>query len=493
MSKHLLSKSSFIRGQQCPKALFLFRYYPQLRDPLPPERQAIFSRGHHVGKLARDLFPGGVDLTPRRPATTADAVIRTQELIAGGATVLYEAAFLYNDVLVLVDLLVKNGDRWKAYEVKSSSRVTAVYIQDAALQYYVIAGTGLPLEDFVIVYVDTEYRRHGPVELKKLFRFRSVLNEVQREHPKISAKVGQLKHSLEATQVPDISIGEHCYQPYPCDFMGNCWKHVPEGTVFELSGLSRAEQFSLFKAGMHRPAEIPDHVELPAVVKLQRESLKAGGVLADKEKLRAFAESLNFPLSFLDMESFMPAVPLFEDTHPYQHLPFEYSLHRIAEPGAEPEHLFFLAEPGDDPRAAFLAQLLRDTEGEGSLLVYDVTFERNIMNALKRDFPEHAAAIDQRLARLRDLMEPFMQRWYYHHSMKGSVSLKNVLPALVPGMSYDTLKIASGSHAMSIYEQLLGETDLFRIAEQKEALLEYGTMDTLAMVKIWEVLVKASL
>ncbi|MBL0329426.1 MAG: DUF2779 domain-containing protein [Bacteroidetes bacterium] len=167
---------------------------------------------------------------------------------------------------------------------------------------------------------------------------------------------------------------------------------------------------------------------------------------------------------------------------------FQYSLHYKKEKNAPLEHVEFLADQHTDPRKAFVDALLKDTESAGTILVYDILMERNVLNGLKKDFPEYTAQIDERLSRIVDLAQPFQERAFYHPDMKNSFSIKNVLPALVPELSYSNLKIGSGSVAMIAFENLRKETDMFRILETREQLLEYCKLDTLAMVKIFEVL-----
>ena len=151
-----------------------------------------------------------------------------------------------------------------------------------------------------------------------------------------------------------------------------------------------------------------------------------------------------------------------------------------------------MAEQGFDPRRAFIENLLKVTENAGTILVYDVLMERNVLNGLKNDFPEYASAIDLRIKRMVDLAKPFQERSYYHPDMKNSFSMKSLLPALVPELSYSGLKISSGSIAMIAYENLQKETDMFKILEIREYLLEYCKLDTLAMVKVFEVLEKST-
>ncbi|MFI5148715.1 MAG: DUF2779 domain-containing protein [Bacteroidia bacterium] len=489
--KHLLSKSAFIRGLQCPKSLFLYKYYPQLRDPVPPERQAVFQRGTNIGILARDLFPGGVDASPKNIRQYSESIAKTKALIESGTEVIYEAAFQSGRVLAALDILAKKDGKWYAYEVKSSSRITPSHILDAALQYHVIVNAGLELEDFYLAHLNTNYMRKGAIDPHSLFKIVSVGKQARSKGEMIAAQIEKQKEILNLSQVPEVAIGEHCFSPYSCDFMGHCWKGVPHDSVFNLGGMRKAELFSLYNSGIRRIDDIKDDTSFPEEVKIQLQTLRSETPLIDTRRLKEYMSGIHYPLFFLDFETTMPAVPLYEKTHPYQHLPFQYSLHYKKDRDAELKHVEFLAETHSDPRKSFLLSLLEHTAGWGDILVYYATFERSIFNSLKKDFPEYGEEIDKRLARIRDLIIPFADRIYYHPAMKGSSSIKNVLPALVPGFSYEGLKITNGNVAMTVYEQLRSESDLFAQQEKREALLAYCSMDTLAMVKIYEVLEKA--
>ncbi len=487
LEKHLLSKSAFIRGLQCHKSLFLYRHYPQLRDPIPAERQAVFQRGTNIGFMARDLFPGGTDASPKNVRHYSESVEKTKLLIDSGVEVIYEAAFQSERVLAALDILVKKDGKWYGYEVKSSSRITPSHILDASLQYFVITQS-LPLEDFFLVHLNTDYRRKGAIEPHALFRMISVRNKALAKQDMIGEQINNQKEVLNLAQAPDIPIGEQCFSPYPCDFIGHCWKGVPEDSVFNLGGIRKSELFAMYNTGICRISDIKEETVFNGEVQIQLDALRSQKPLIDKKKISGFLSEIQYPLFFLDFETTMPAVPLYENTHPYQHLPFQYSLHYKKDKHSELEHVEFLAETHVDPRKSFLLSLLKHTEGWGDILVYYATFERSILNALKKDFPEYGTEIDKRLARIRDLIIPFSDHMYYDPAMKGSSSIKNVLPALVPGFSYDGLKITNGNVAMTVYEQLRSENDLFVQEEMRESLLAYCKMDTLAMVKIFEVL-----
>jgi hypothetical protein len=492
LEKHILSKSTFIRGLQCRKSLFLYKNYIHLRDPLSQEQKALFNRGTNVGVLARDLFPGGVDASPASIKKFGESVGKTSRLIEEGAEIIYEAAFQFDRVLVALDILVKKEGKWYAYEVKSSSRISATYILDASLQYYVIKNAGIALEDFSIVHLNTQYTRKGKIDLHQLFSIVSVKKDAEKNMLMVEEKINSEKETLNLLQVPDVAIGEQCFSPYHCDFMGQCWSGVPKDSVFNLSGLPKAELFALYNSGVKRIADIKNENSLGDDAKMQIAALTRNEAIINRKGIADFLSTLQYPLFFLDFETTMPAVPLYEGTKPYAHLPFQYSLHYKHDRNSELQHFEFLAETHEDPRKAFLASLLEHTKRPGDILVYYATFERSVFNALKKDFPEFGKDIDLRLARIRDLIVPFRDKLYYHPAMKGSSSIKNVLPALVEGFSYDSLSITNGNVAMTVYEQLRTETDIFVQLEKREALLAYCKMDTLAMVKILEVLEKSA-
>lgn len=486
MEKHLLSKSTFLRGLQCSKSLYLYKNNFLQRDKPSAEQSAIFSRGTNVGILAQKLFPGGVDATPAKRKDNAAAVKKTKELMAAGVEVIYEAAFQHEQVLAILDILVKRDDKWYAYEVKSSTKISNTYIIDASLQYWVITNYGLPLADFSMVIMNNQYVRKGDLKIDKLFSIKSVKEEVQKNQAMVEEKIFQSKLVIANAELPIVPIGEHCFSPYTCDFMGTCWKDVPKNSVFEITGVPKAELFSLYKQGYKTINDIPEKNNFSATINTHIQAVKSDAEKINKEAIATFLNKVNYPVFFMDFETFMPAVPLFNNTKPYQHIPFQYSLHYKKSKEATLEHFEFLAEQGSNPRKQFIENLLKQTETEGTILVYDTLMEKNVLNSLKNDFPEYAVRIESRLQRIVDLMIPFQEKSYYHPAMKNSFSIKNLLHALVPDLSYTNLVISSGSIAMIAFEQLQTETDMFKILEMREQLIEYCKLDTLSMVKIFE-------
>ena len=270
MAKYQLSKSTYLRGIQCVNH-FIYTIQLQLKRPISKSTQAIFDQGE-IGILAQQLFPNGVDASPKS-FRMIDSVLKTEYFINNGEAIIYEATFMYNDVLAALDILVKDSDGWKAYEVKSSTKVSETYIKDAAIQYYTIVNSGIKLKDISIVHIDNQYERGGELNVNELFKIESVLNDVLDYLPEIPGEINHFKNVILSPEVPKIKIGPHCTIPYDCDFKGTCWKHIPNYSVFDISRLNIKKKFNLYNEGIVAINEINlDEVNLNANQKLQVKS-----------------------------------------------------------------------------------------------------------------------------------------------------------------------------------------------------------------------------
>ena len=488
--RHILSKSTFLYGNQCPKRLYLYKFRPDLKEEVSIGQQAVFDRGTNVGILARDLFPGGIDASPETAFEYQKAVVKTAELIAAGNTVIYEAVFQFDGVLAAIDILAKERGKWKAYEVKSTTQIKDIHVTDAALQYHVITNSGLPLVDISIVHLNTEYIRKGKLKIGNLFEQESVKMEAIEMQADIRKTISELKAMLAKKQEPKVDIGPHCTDPYECDFMDYCWSHIPEVSVFSIARLRSEKKFALYNKGIIHYKEVRKEIELTTYQKLQVDGHLNKKKHIDIESIRAFLSTIPFPLYFLDFETFQSAIPLYDQSRSYQQIPFQYSLHYQKSSDSTLQHFEFLADAkGGDPRLPFIEQLLAETKNPGLILTYNKGFEKSILTALARDFPKHSKALENLIDRLRDLMVPFQQGMYYLPEMNGSYSIKEVLPALVPELSYEDLEIGDGGSASLAFIEMMynPEADISLI---RESLLKYWGLDTLGMVKIFEHLQK---
>jgi hypothetical protein len=247
-----------------------------------------------------------------------------------------------------------------------------------------------------------------------------------------------------------------------------------------------AKKYQLYKEGIIRLEDVPKNFSMSKNNKLQLEAYRSNKAVIDLKAIISFISGLRYPLIFMDFETFQPAVPLFDNSRPYQQIPFQYSIHLKENEDKEPKHLEFLAEQGEDPRVKFIECLLKDVRGQTDIVVYNKSFEIARLKEIARDLPEYSDEIEKLILRIKDLMVPFQRKYYYAPEMKGSYSIKAVLPSLIPDLSYDQLDINDGGLASVAYERLQTETDLMYIAEIKDKLLQYCKMDTLGMVRIFE-------
>lgn len=478
-----LSKSQFIRGLQCHKSLWLYRNSPELRAEPDESTQAVFDSGTEVGGLARRLFPGGEQIEFEGSGLVEKAE-RTKALIENGAETIYEATFRHDDVLVMIDILHKGPEGWEMYEVKQSTEVKDVHKNDVAVQYLVVTSSGLPISKVSLVYINNGYIRNGDIDVRELFHIEELTDTVIERQPFVKDEFLKMRQMVTG-DCPTMDIGPHCSEPYRCDFMDHCWNHIPGNSVFDLREKG-VDKFAFYKTGKIRFEDLTLD-DLNFKQRMQVEAELNGTVTLDKEGIKEFLDTLHYPLYFLDFEAiYNEPVPPFDNTSPYEKIPFQYSLHWIDREGGELKHADFLAPAGRDARKDIARQLSELIPDDACVLAYCMSFEKGIIAKLAALYPEYAEKLLLSNENVKDLMAPFRSRHYYTKEMNGSYSIKLVLPALVPELTYEGMTVANGDDAVLAYKQL-GQTVNPAEAEQiRRDLLEYCKLDTLAMVKLLE-------
>jgi hypothetical protein len=480
--KHNLSKSSFIRGLQCHKSLWLYKNKPELRTKPDASQQAVFESGTEVGILAQGLFPDGKEVKFEGSTPWKNTKL-TQELINNGVDTIYEATFTYDSITVMVDILHKGSDGWGLYEVKGSSGFKEVYLNDISVQYYVVTGSGLNLNSASLVHLNSDYVRNGELSISELFTIQNITQQVVDQQEFIMDKLAGIRSMLDGGS-PDIDIGPHCFTPYRCDFFEHCRSHIPEYSVFDIAGLYTTKKFDLYNRGIVNLQDIPEDYPLSDSQWLQVEAELNDTILLECKDIKDFLKTLYYPLYYLDFETFTPAVPPFDNTKPYQQIPFQFSLHLQEKEGAEPKHYEFLAEEGREPRMELIKELIRLIPDNVCVIAYNSGFEKRILRELGEAFPEYANKLAKIQNNIIDIMKPFQNKHYYTKELKGSYSIKAVLPALVPELSYQGMVIADGGEAMRAYASLHLIEDEDEKKKIRKDLLEYCKLDTLGMVKI---------
>jgi hypothetical protein len=481
-----LTKSAFLLGSQCRKMHWLHFHgatHGVIPNPLSTAAQFLVDQGRKVGQLAQQRFPAGVNLVETVGFDLGRRARETTRLIADGADVLFEAVFEYHGAVCAVDILTRDGDGWRVHEVKAGTRVREHHVLDAAFQYWVLAGCGLDIEDVLITHIDNGYSRHGDLDLNQLFIDESVLDQVLGMQDELGVTVANLQEVLGSATVPETEIGIQCMSPHDCPFVSQCWSHIPERSVFELTRGGR-KRWDLYREGIVKLRDIPDQFPLTPGQKIQVQAEKTGRTRIDRPAIRCFLNSLVYPIAHIDFETTNEVVPPYCKMIPYQQLPFQHSIHSQACENGDIDHHEFLADAKIDPREPFVRSLLGALKGAETVLVYNKAFEDTRLRELQHHFPELHDEIQAVRDRLVDLMIPFQRRWYYTPEMHGSYSIKAVLPALVPELSYSDLAVSNGASASAAFVSLRDETDPERAEQVRGELLTYCTLDTWSMTKL---------
>ena len=483
-----LSKSQYIRGLQCVKSLWLYKYKrKEAVTPPGAATQVVFDIGSRVGELACQLFPDGEAIV-FEGTTFEEKIALTKKYMEEGVENIYEATFNFNGMLVMVDILHRGVDGWEIFEVKSSTEVKDVYVDDASIQYYVLNGCGLDVNSVSIVHINNKYVRGEELEINKLFTIVDLTDDVKELQEQILLNLDRLEDVVDNKEdEPSIDIGMHCFKPYECDCKEYCWKGVPDYSIFDLAGIRKDKAFDIYSQGVQTIQDIQDISIFSAGQQIQIESELQNKTIINHDAIRTFLNEMTYPLYHLDFETFQQAIPEFEGVSPYQQIPFQYSLH-IEHKNSSPVHKEFLAEEGIDPRKALAERLVNDIPVDVMVLAYNMGFEKGVIRKLADRYPEMPSDLMAIHNNIKDLMTPFQKKYYYVPSMRGSYSIKSVMPALVPEMdqAYKDLEgIHNGGEAMNAYASLHLK-DLDDRLQIRSSLLEYCKLDTLSMIKILE-------
>lgn len=335
MNMHILSKSTYIKGLQCEKALYMQKKHPYLRDKLSIEQRAKFQRGTDVGVLAHDYFPGGIDMSPASPTQFPKKVQETMANLSNPeVNVMYEAVFQYNDTLIMLDMLVREGDRWLAVEVKSSLRLSDTYYNDAALQYYVLHGCQVPLSDFKLMYLNGDYVKGGPIDVKQLFKLESVMDYVVEHEAFVAKNVERLKAVVALPHAPLVDIGTQCHNPYPCDFQGHCWKYVPKNSFLFTTAMEDELLFQNYFNGLNTNAKMLQQLDPDSEEAHQIEALETNSYYIDYKILYSLSpQPKPKSVAYLNLLLHRPAIPDMDGARPYEELILAFALQGEHEQG----------------------------------------------------------------------------------------------------------------------------------------------------------------
>ncbi len=492
----VLSKTDYILFRECPKNVWYKIHKSELFDDLELSEfeKSIIETGNEVELVARQLFPSGILIEGRGE----EAQIITQNELMRKAEVLFQPEFLKDGFRAALDVLQfdKQTGEYSLYEVKATTDVDRkTHYHDLAFQVNLLKKFGITVKKAFVIHLNSEYKREGEINIHKLFTITEVTEAV----------ANILEEVAQEMQVALTYVGQESEPPGPCSCVykgrsNHCATFeysnpkVPAYGVHDISriGASKKTLQEMVDVGIFELKDVAEEMtkKMTDPQKNQIFVHNNNKILIDQISIKAELESLVFPLYFLDYETFPAAIPRFNGFSPYQQIPFQYSLFVLPGPGQELQHVEFIYAESGDPSQLFLKSLQENLGTEGSIIVWNKKFECKINEEMAERNPVYKEFITAVNARVYDLMEVFGKQWYVHKGFRGKISIKNVLPVLVPELSYKTLKIQEGGTASQKWNEAVTVSTAEEKAEIIANLKEYCKLDTLAMVKIYEHLVE---
>ncbi|MDP1523318.1 MAG: DUF2779 domain-containing protein [Methylotenera sp.] len=477
--RHGLSKSRILLHRQCPKRLWLKVHRPELEE-VDDGNQARFATGTYVGELAQQLYPDGILIDGN---DLGQAVIDTQAILAGEKRPIFEATLQADGLLIRADLMLPDQNGYRMVEVKSSTSVKDYYLTDAAIQSWVAQQAELSLTSVEIAHIDNTFVYPGGGDYRGLFRYADVSEQISGMKDEVPDWINAARETLSGDE-PCIAPGGQCSVPFDCPFFSYCSPTIENKDGFppEVLPYGKALTATLRAEGYADLRDVPE--ERIEGWKHQRvwRATKCGQAELNPEAGRIIA-ALPYPRYYIDFETINPAVPVWVGTRPYMQVPFQWSCHIETAKGVM-THLAYLADGQSDPRRPFAMSLIEAVGTDGPIFVYHAPFERSRMQEIAAYCPDLAPALEAAIDRIVDLL-PIAREHYYHPDMRGSWSIKVVLPTIAPELAYDDLEVANGGMAQEAFSEIMQPETLPERSQQlSDALLLYCERDTLAMVRI---------
>ena len=492
-----LSKTNFLICLDCAKNAWLKIHKPEVykKKALSSFELNIIDTGNEIDRLARGLFPGGVLVDSR------DNTELTKKLMEEKTPVIYQPVFATEKYRAVSDIFVFNSDTnaYDLYEVKSSTaseesggRKTEDYLIDMAFQKNVLNDLGIKIGTLNLIRLNKKYVRSGDINLQELFFVEDLTSQVNEKLDDIRQKMEGAYEILSSEAEPKghcdcILKGKnlHCTTAW---YSNSDLPGYPVHAISRINGKKLAELVDSHIFNIH---DVPDDFPLSDNQKRQVETAKSGKKYIDKAGISEFLGAMKYPLAFLDYETYPSAVPKYDRYSPYQQIPFQFSLHVIDSHESELEHYDFIYTDKDCPDESFAEALKKHLPEKGSVLVWNQSFEKKRNEEIGKRLPEYQDFMQNVNNRVVDLMIPFHGKTtiYDHPEFKGSASIKYVLPALVPHLSYKDMHIQEGGSASDTWNRIVSGGYSEDEKNMKiQALKDYCHLDTLAMVEIWRVL-----
>ena len=409
-----------------------------------------------------------------------------------GRDVSFQEEFKTDDGLYArVDALETRSNGTTAlYEIKSSTSVKTDnkhnHIKDACFQKICAERAGQKIDRVFLVHLNGKYIREGEINPSEMLVFADITEAVKNVYEETSEEIeAALEFLISDQKLEGCSCVEKTRSNH-CDAFSILNPDIPALSIYSLPRIS-AGKISEFRAlGIVELDAVPGSISLTDSQRLMVNSFQDGEPKVDKMAIKTFLSALNFPLYFLDYETFSSAVPLLDGASPHKHFPVQYSLHILEKDGSL-SHRDYLEKQPQLPKN--LIKMMQDDIGEmGSIVSWHASFEKTQNLEMSVMFPDAEPFLHDISQRMVDLEDVFKIA-YVDARFGGSTSIKKVLPVICPSLNYDDLQVTDGSSAMEAWQRMINSApdESKKIASD---LLMYCERDTFAMVEIYRFLIR---
>jgi len=485
-----LTKTNFIQYLNCPESLWLLKNkpneYPNGEFSLFLEK--LISEGYEVEEYAKQLFSTGINISE------SGSPEHTKSIIESDGIVFFQPAFeTFKGAFARVDILERKNDMtWHLYEVKSSSSIKTDnkhnHLKDACFQKYVLEECGYTISQVSIIHINKEYIKNGDIESSELLKVVEVTDDLNNIYSATANEINSALNFINTNvSITNCSCVEKTRNNH-CDAFSYFNPEIENHSIYEINRISRKKISELRELGVIKISDIPADYKLSEKQQLQVDSNIKKEPIYKKGEIKNTLSALKFPLHFIDYETYPTAIPKVDKLSPHQHLTFQVSIHTLTESG-NLSHYEYLADKMELPDQ--LIQFMMETTGLiGTFISWHASFEKGRNSDMIALFPEYENYLNYMNANMFDL-ETLFNTAYMDYRFLGKTSIKNVLPVLNSEFSYNHLEIQNGTMALDTWGRLVLDPDSFDDIEMvRKNLLAYCKLDTLAMVKIYQKLIK---
>jgi len=489
---HQLTKTDFIQYLNCQKSLWLLKNKPDdyTKGEMSLFLEKLIIEGYEVEEQAQRLFPGAITLPDfGDPNITKQAIDRDGKLFFQASFKTDSEAFARMDVLKKLD-----DGTFHIYEIKSSTSIKKDkkhnHLKDACFQKYVMTECGYEVSKVSIIHLNSEYVRSGDINPHELLITEDVTDQIAEIYTGV---VEHINEALGYIQRDDVSL-QTCLckentRSNHCDSFSYFNPNIPEYSIYEIGNIRQKRIIELTDMDVVKITDIPrDYDGLNDKQELQMISRKEDRAVIDVPAISEALSELDFPLHFIDYETYASAVPKIGGVSPHQPVVFQVSIHTMQKDGSI-SHYEYLGERLELPEKV-IKYMQSVTGNTGTYISWHASFEKTQNQSMVSWYPQHAEYLNNMSKRMYDL-EDIFKKDYVDYKFRGQTSIKKVLPVICPELSYGDLEVQNGTMALDTWGRMVLDADFPDDTEEtRKSLLEYCKLDTLAMVEIYKFLAK---